>query len=273
MPATSRPIAQTQMKPFLNASPRISSLLKKPASGGMPGDRHRADQHRPVGDRDLLRQAAHPAHVLLVVDGVDHRSRIEEQQALEEAVRHEVEDGRRPGPHPERGEHVAQLRQGGVGEHALDVGLGERDRGRQDRGEDADRGHDDHRLRGVGEDRVGAGHEVDAGVDHGRGMDEGRHRRRALHRVGQPDVERELGALADRAGEDEQGDDGDRDRERHERRAREDAIASRMFRVPVSTKIAMIPSAKPTSPTRLTMNAFLAASAADRLRYQNPISR
>ena len=45
-----------------------------------------------------------------------------------------------------------------------------------------------------------------------------------------------------------------------------------MFRVPVFTKIAMMPSANPTSPTRLTMNAFLAASAADRLWYQNPIS-
>ena len=43
--------------------------------------------------------------------------------------------------------------------------------------------------------------------------------------------------------------------------------------VPRVTKMSMIPSAKPTSPTRLTMNAFLAASAADRLRYQKPISR
>ena len=44
-----------------------------------------------------------------------------------------------------------------------------------------------------------------------------------------------------------------------------------MFIVPVLTKIAMIPSAKPTSPTRLTMNAFLAARAAERLWYQNPM--
>ena len=38
-----------------------------------------------------------------------------------------------------------------------------------------------------------------------------------------------------------------------------------MLSVPVLTKIAMIPSAKPTSPTRLTMKAFLLASAAERL--------
>ncbi len=39
-------------------------------------------------------------------------------------------------------------------------------------------------------------------------------------------------------------------------------------RFSVFTKIAMIPSANPTSPTRLTMNAFFAASAAERLWYQ-----
>ena len=36
MPATTKPIAQTQMKPFLSAPPSISSLEKKPASGGTP---------------------------------------------------------------------------------------------------------------------------------------------------------------------------------------------------------------------------------------------
>ena len=76
MPATSRPIAQTHRKPFLKASPRISSLLKKPASGGMPAIATDADEHRGVRDRDPARQAAHPAHVLLAVDGVDHRARV-----------------------------------------------------------------------------------------------------------------------------------------------------------------------------------------------------
>ena len=51
------------------------------------------------------------------------------------------------------------------------------------------------------------------------------------------------------------------------------AMDSLMLSVPVFTKMAMIPSAKPTSPTRFVMNAFLLASAAVRLRYQKPISR
>ena len=36
MPATTKPIAQTHRKPFLNAPPRISSLEKNPARGGTP---------------------------------------------------------------------------------------------------------------------------------------------------------------------------------------------------------------------------------------------
>ena len=114
--------------------------------------------------------------------------------------------------------------------------------------------------------------EVDAGVDHRRRVDQGRDRGRALHRVRQPDVERELGALAHGAREHEQRDDADRDRRAGRRAPVSLAIESWMLSVPVLTKIAMIPSANPTSPTRLTMNAFFAASAAERFVYQKPIS-
>ncbi len=48
---------------------------------------------------------------------------------------------------------------------------------------------------------------------------------------------------------------------------------SRMSSVPVLTQISMMPRANPTSPTRLTMNAFLAARAAERFGYQNPMRR
>ena len=51
------------------------------------------------------------------------------------------------------------------------------------------------------------------------------------------------------------------------------STAGPMSSVPTVAKIAKIPSANPTSPTRLTMNAFFAASAALRLCFQKPISR
>ena len=42
---------------------------------------------------------------------------------------------------------------------------------------------------------------------------------------------------------------------------------------PVSTKTRKMPSAKPKSPTRLTMKAFMAAAFAEGFSYQKPISR
>ncbi len=54
---------------------------------------------------------------------------------------------------------------------------------------------------------IDAGHEVHAGSDHGGGVDQGADRRRALHRVGQPHLQRELRRLADAAEEQSQARD------------------------------------------------------------------
>ena len=52
------------------------------------------------------------------------------------------------------------------------------------------------------EQRITAADQVDAGGDHRGGVDEGADRRWAFHRVGQPDLQRELRRLADAAEED-----------------------------------------------------------------------
>ena len=74
----------------------------------------------------------------LLCDGVNHRAGAEEEQRLEEAVRQQVEEagGREAGA--DRRHHVAELRDGGVGEHALDVVLHAREHRRQQRRERAD---------------------------------------------------------------------------------------------------------------------------------------
>ena len=196
-------------EPVLERGPEDLVLAEEAGERRDTRDRDGADEHRPVRDRDLPPEAAHPAHVLLLVDRVDDRAGVEEQQALEKAVGHEVEDRRRPGADPERGEHVAELAQRRIREDALDVGLRQRDRRREDCREDPDPGDDDHRLRCVPEERVHAGDEVDAGINHRRRVDERGDGRRALHRVGQPDVERELRALAGGAAEHEERDQDD----------------------------------------------------------------
>ena len=220
---------------------------------------------------DLAPQRAHPGHVLLFMHGVDDRARAQEEQALGEAVGHEVEDGREPGAHAKGGEHVAQLAQRRVGQHALDVLLRQRDGGGQDGRERADGGDQQHGLGRGGEDRRGAGDEVDTGVDHGRGVDERGDRGRALHGVGQPDVERELGALA-----------GGADEEQHGHGVADERVDLATFHstndpkksiVPVSRNTPMMPMRKLWSATRLTRKAFLDARAGARRLNQKPMSR
>ena len=62
-----------------------------------------------------------------------------------------------------------------------------------------------------------AGDEVDAGGDHGRRVNERRDRRRALHRVWQPGVQRELRALGECPDRQQRADAGDQRASRWER--------------------------------------------------------
>ena len=105
-------------------------------------------------------------------------------------------------------EHVAELADRGVGEHPFEVVLHganqRRDQGRR-------RSHDRHQRQGAGagdEQRCRAGDEVDARRHHRGGVDQGAGRRGAFHGVGQPDVQRELGALATGGEQEQQADRG-----------------------------------------------------------------
>ena len=58
-----------------------------------------------------------------MVHADDDRAGAEEQQGLEEGMRHQVEDSHRIRRDAQGHGHVTQLRQRGVGHHALDVVL------------------------------------------------------------------------------------------------------------------------------------------------------
>ncbi len=177
-------------------------------------DRHAANRqparaHRQPGDRHVLAQSAHAPHVLLVMHAVNYRAGAEEQLRLEERVRHHVKDRRDEGAHATGQKHVTELRNGRVGKHLLDVVLREADRGREQSGRCADDRDDEHRGRCVSEDRRTTHDHVDAGRDHRGRVDQRRHRRRAGHRIRQPNEQRNLRALSGRADEEENGDGGD----------------------------------------------------------------
>ncbi len=182
--------------------------------GEEPGERRDADDRQVAeaegheGDRQELAQPAVAPHVHLVVHAVHDRAGAEEQPRLEEPVREQVRDREHvPGrAEARRQRHVADLRHRGPGECLLDVVLratDDRAEQQRDRADDGDR-----ELRGgrVVEDGVGAHDQVNASRDHCRRMNKGRHRRRALHRVEQPGLQRHLGGLAARAEQQQQAE-------------------------------------------------------------------
>ena len=75
-------------------------LAEEARQAGHAGNRDGADQERPVGDRQILLQAAHLPEVLLAVQRVNHRAAAEEEQRLEERVRVEMEDAGANAPTP-----------------------------------------------------------------------------------------------------------------------------------------------------------------------------
>ncbi len=171
--------------------------------------RQGAQQRGDPGDGHVLAHGAHPADVLVVVHAHDHRARPEEQQRLEERVRHQVEHGHRVGGCAQRHRHVTQLRQRGIGHHALDVVLDHAQEAHEQGRDGTD--HQDEvegRIRQL-EQRRHARHHEDAGGHHGGRVDQRGDRGRAFHRVGQPHVQRELRALAHRADEQADADHGD----------------------------------------------------------------
>ncbi len=169
-------------------------------------------------------------------------------------------------PTPQAQKHVAQLADGGIGENFLDVVLDQADgRGEKRRGA-ADDGHHEHGSRRMREQNVRARDDVDARSDHGGRVDQGADRRGAFHGVRQPDVERKLRRFAGRAHEQQQARGGqDAKMPQRIRRSSFPAFWNTVTKSsePKVRKSRNIPSMKPKSPMRLTMNAFFPASEAD----------
>ena len=172
---------------------------KESGEGEESGDGQNGCGHGPKSDWQLLSQPAHFAQVLLAANGVNHRASRHEEQCLEEGVGHQMEDGRRIRRDATAQEHIAELGDGRIGQHAFDVVLNESNGGREDGCGRADDGHDTQREGRVVKKHVRPRDHVNAGGDHGGRVDERGDRGGAFHRVGEPDIERKLRALAGRA--------------------------------------------------------------------------
>ena len=169
-------------------------------------DGNSTDHHRGIGQRHQLCEPAHAAHVLLMVHAVDNRTGTEEQQRLEEGVGEEVEHRRLISADTCREEHVAELRTGRIGDHALDVVLCHADGGGIERRHRTDERNHSGRIEGILIDRRQEADEIDTCRHHRRRVDQGRHGRRAFHGVRQPDVQEELGRFTHCTNEEQDAD-------------------------------------------------------------------
>ena len=149
-------------------------------------------------------------HVDDVPHRVHHVAGRQEEERLEKGVREHVKNGRGdrrggeclPGRRAPQGqEHVAELADRRIGQHPLEIVLRERDQRCQEGRDAADRRDGRLRFRHQDEQRRAAGDQIDAGRHHRGRVNQGTHRRGAFHGVGKPEVQRELGRLAARSGE------------------------------------------------------------------------
>ena len=183
----------------------IPPELEVHAGDRQASDRDHADQHRQRGDRHLAKQATHLGHLLFVMAAGDHAAGAEEHQRLEERMRDEMKQTRRPAADSQAEHHVAELADRRIGEHFLDVGRDNRNRRRDECGDAADVGNDQQHF--GDEHRIETSRQIHTRRDHCRRMHERGDRRWTFHRVGQPRLQRELSTFADAATEDPQACD------------------------------------------------------------------
>jgi hypothetical protein len=138
---------------------------------------------------------------------VDDDAGRHEEERLEEGVRHQVEEPGAVRAQADGDEHVTDLAHRRVRDHPLDVRLHKGDEpGDEERHGPEHPGELAH-VDGELEERARACDQVDPGGHHRRRVDEGADRRRALHRVRKPGVERDLRRLGHGTAEEPERDE------------------------------------------------------------------
>ena len=186
-------------------------LAEEAGEGRHAGQGRRPHEEGGRRDRHHAAQASESPHVDHAAHGVHHRACAKKQERLEAGVGEQVEDRRgeaeqRAGA--EAREHVAKLADRRIGEHPFEVVLHRADERRDQRRRGAHDRHDRQRAGAGGKERGRPRDQVDAGGHHRGGMDQGAGGGGALHGIWQPDVQRQLGALATGRQQEEQTDRG-----------------------------------------------------------------
>ena len=133
----------------------------------------------------------------------NNRARTKEEACFEKGMREQVISAGPVSTNANTDEHVTQLRDGGVGQHFLDVVLQASDGGGKQGRNRTHEGDDGHGQGAVHVQEAHARNHVDTGGNHRGRVNQGRHRRWASHGVGEPYVEGDLRRFAGGANEEE----------------------------------------------------------------------
>ena len=166
---------------------------------------------RDVRNGHMLAQTTHLRH-LVGMHRMDHRTGSQEEQRLEHGVGKQmphtgrITQGIVPvhAGYAQSDDHKADLGNGREGQHPFDIRLEAGDHRRKERSEGTHVSDVRQHLRCSHDvQREHARYQEHTGYHHRCGMDQGRNRRRAFHRVGQPDVQGEHCRLTGTADKDQ----------------------------------------------------------------------
>ncbi len=156
----------------------------------------------------LLGEAAEAIHVAGsggVLDGACSKEEAAFEEAVIEAVEQAGGDGERRAD-ADSHHHVADLANGGEGEHALEIGLDHGVHDADGHGDDADPDEGCAPSKGPCAEAVHAGGEIDAGGYVAGGVEQGADRGGRGHGLGNPGVKRNLDAFGDEGHEHQEKD-------------------------------------------------------------------
>ena len=176
-------------------------LGDKAEQGHDPGQGQGGQAGAGTGHGQIAGPAAGIEEILaagLVVNDAGHH----EQSALVQGVGQQVAHGRQhggAGAQADQQGQGAQGHDGGIGQHALDAGGAQGQEDAQHHGDGAGAAQQQKPQLGAAHGRVQPCQQVDARLHHGGRMQVGAHRGGRGHGVGEPEMERELGALGEGA--------------------------------------------------------------------------
>ncbi len=183
-------------------------FAEKTGEGVDPGERKSADRHAHHGYFQLAAALLADYPHVIGVEFMDEYAGAQKEKGLEPGVGRKVENPGEISAGGERHDHHSELAHRRISPDLFKIVCNHRHGGGEQHGDRTDCKGDRHGVRGSGEEGKNPAEHVNAGGDHGGRMEQGADRGGTFHCIGQPGKQRELGALADNAAEDQKGGDG-----------------------------------------------------------------